>query len=65
MKTEMEMNPVLQSLFDRKSVRAYTEREISEEDVEKILSAARRDSVFRFQFSGATGENGEAAVLSA
>ena len=46
METKMEMNPVLQSLFDRKSVRAYTEREISEEDVEQILSAARRDSVF-------------------
>lgn len=34
------MNPVIQSLFDRKSVRAYTGREISEQDVELILTAA-------------------------
>ena len=33
------MNPVLQSLFDRKSVRAYTDREISEQDIHTILSA--------------------------
>lgn len=34
------MNPVIQSLFDRKSVRAYTGREIPEEDVRTILAAA-------------------------
>ena len=34
------MNPVIQSLFDRKSVRAYTDREISEQDIHTILSAA-------------------------
>ena len=34
------MNPVIQSLFDRKSVRAYTAQEISEEDVQTILTAA-------------------------
>ena len=34
------MNPVIQSLFDRKSVRAYTGREIPEEDVQTILTAA-------------------------
>ena len=36
------MNPVIQSLFDRKSVRAYTDREISEQDAELILTAATR-----------------------
>lgn len=34
------MNPVIRSLFDRKSVRAYTGREIPEEHVRMILSAA-------------------------
>ena len=34
------MNPVIQSLFDRKSVRAYTDQEISEQDIYTILSAA-------------------------
>lgn len=34
------MNPVIQSLFDRKSVRAYTGREIPEEAVQLILAAA-------------------------
>lgn len=34
------MNPVIQSLFDRKSVRAYTAQEISEENVQTILTAA-------------------------
>ncbi len=34
------MNPILQSLYDRKSVRAYTGREIPEEDVQAILAAA-------------------------
>ncbi len=34
------MNSVIQSLFDRKSVRAYVDREISEQDVQTILTAA-------------------------
>ena len=34
------MHPVLQSLYDRKSVRAYTDQEISEEAVGQILTAA-------------------------
>lgn len=34
------MNPILQSLFDRKSVRAYTDREIADQDVQTILLAA-------------------------
>ena len=34
------MNPVLQSLFDRKSVRVYTDQEIPEEAVQTILLAA-------------------------
>lgn len=34
------MNPILKSLHDRKSVRAYTGQAISEEDVQTILSAA-------------------------
>ncbi len=34
------MNPVIQSLTGRKSVRVYTEREIPEEDVQIILNAA-------------------------
>ena len=65
METKMKINPVLQSLFDRKSVRAYTEREIPEEDVEQILSAARRDSVFRFQISVFRSNGGERRNRSA
>jgi nitroreductase/FMN reductase (NADPH)/FMN reductase [NAD(P)H] len=34
------MNPILRSLYERKSVRAYTERELSEETVQTILAAA-------------------------
>lgn len=34
------MNPVIQSLFDRKSVRSFTDRDISEQDVQTILAAA-------------------------
>ncbi len=34
------MNSVIQSLTERKSVRVYTDREISEEDVQAILNAA-------------------------
>ena len=34
------MNPVIRSLFSRKSVRAYTGREIPEETVQQILAAA-------------------------
>ena len=34
------MNDISQSLFDRKSVRAYTDQEIDEEDVQLILDAA-------------------------
>ena len=34
------MNPVIQSLFERKSVRAYTGQKISEQDVREILTAA-------------------------
>ena len=34
------MNPVIQSLYDRKSVRAYTGVKIHEEDVQQILAAA-------------------------
>ena len=34
------MNPIIQSLFDRKSVRAYTDQEIPEEAARLILSAA-------------------------
>ena len=34
------MNPVIQSLFDRKSVRAYTDQEIPEQAIHTILSAA-------------------------
>ena len=34
------MNPTIQSLFDRKSVRAYTDREISPEDKALILQSA-------------------------
>ena len=34
------MHPVLQSLTDRKSVRAYTDQEIPEEAVHQILNAA-------------------------
>lgn len=34
------MNPVIQSLYERKSVRAYTEQEIPEETVRQILTAA-------------------------
>ena len=33
-------NAIIQSLYDRKSVRAYTDREISEEDINTILEAA-------------------------
>ena len=32
------MNPVIQSLYERKSVRAYTEQEIPEETVRQILT---------------------------
>ena len=62
---EMEMSPVMRSLFARKSVRAYTEQEISAEDVEQILSAARRDSVFRFQISVFRSNGGERRSRSA
>ena len=34
------MNPVIESLYSRKSVRVYTGREIPEEDVQTILRAA-------------------------
>ena len=34
------MNEIIQSLMDRKSTRAYTDREIAEEDVQLILAAA-------------------------
>ena len=34
------MNPVIQSLYDRKSVRAYTGKKIPEEDVKTILTSA-------------------------
>ena len=34
------MNPIIESLYRRKSVRAYTENEISEEEVLTILTAA-------------------------
>ena len=34
------MHPILQSLYDRKSVRAYTQQEIPEEAVRTILTAA-------------------------
>ena len=34
------MNPIVESLFSRKSVRAYTDREIPEEAVRTILTAA-------------------------
>ena len=34
------MNEIIQSLLDRKSVRAYTDQEISEENVQLILNAA-------------------------
>ncbi len=34
------MNPVIQSLYDRKSVRVYTDRDIPEESVQQILMAA-------------------------
>ncbi len=34
------MNEIIQSLLERKSVRAYTDQEISEENVQLILNAA-------------------------
>ena len=34
------MNPIIASLYGRKSVRAYTEQELSEEEVRTILTAA-------------------------
>lgn len=34
------MNPIIRSLFERKSVRSYTGQKISEQDVQMILSAA-------------------------
>ena len=34
------MNPVIQSLYERKSVRAWQDREIPEEAVQTILEAA-------------------------
>ena len=34
------MNPIIRSLYDRKSVRAYEEKSIPEEAVEQILKAA-------------------------
>lgn len=34
------MNPVIQSLMERKSVRAYTDQEIPEESVQTVLAAA-------------------------
>lgn len=34
------MNPIIESLYSRKSIRAYTDREIEEEDVRLILTAA-------------------------
>ncbi|MBR4332378.1 MAG: nitroreductase family protein, partial [Clostridia bacterium] len=34
------MHPVIQSLMERKSVRAYTDQEIPEEAVQQILAAA-------------------------
>ena len=34
------MHPIIQSLYDRKSVRAYTEQEIPEEAVQQILEVA-------------------------
>ena len=34
------MNEIIQSLFDRKSMRVYTEEKISEQDVQTILQAA-------------------------
>ena len=34
------MNPIIESLYQRKSVRAYTDREIPEETVQTILAAA-------------------------
>ena len=34
------MNPIIQSLYDRKSVRAYIGKKIPEEDVQTILTAA-------------------------
>ena len=34
------MNPILEALHERKSVRVYTEQEISKEDKEAILNAA-------------------------
>ena len=34
------MHPIIQSLYDRKSVRAYTEQEIPEEAVRQILTSA-------------------------
>lgn len=34
------MNPIIESLYHRKSVRAYTDREIPEETVQTILAAA-------------------------
>ena len=34
------MNPILESLYSRKSVRAYTDQKISEESVQAILNAA-------------------------
>ena len=37
---EQKMHPVIQSLMERKSVRAYTDQEIPEEAVQQILAAA-------------------------
>ena len=34
------MNPIIASLYGRKSVRAYTEQELSEEEIRTILTAA-------------------------
>ena len=34
------MNPIIESLYRRKSVRAYTEQDISEAEVRTILTAA-------------------------
>jgi nitroreductase len=39
-KAESTINPVLESLFERKSVRAYEKRDISDEDKRNILLAA-------------------------
>ena len=37
---EQKMHPVIESLMERKSVRAYTDQEIPEETVQQILAAA-------------------------